>query len=149
MHWKSVLEANGTNGESTRDYVKLASAMKLGAYKVDFSNYPWFAPLRPFEKWGTSTNTSKDIEWYSAYNQVKHNREAHFGEATLRRAFEAVAASFIMLCAQYGWDFALKGDDADRAFLRLLEAPTWSPSEVYVPAFDGALRPKFYPFSQV
>jgi hypothetical protein len=146
MHWKSVLEANGANGETTKDYVKLAGPMKLADYKVDFNYYPWLEPLKPFEKWGTTSSTSKDIEWYFAYNQVKHNRDAKFSEATLRRAFQAVAACFVMLCAQHGWDFALQGGDADQAFLRLLEAPKWNPADVYVPPFGGDLKPKHYPF---
>jgi hypothetical protein len=99
MHWKNVLEANGATGESTKDYVKLASPMKLANYKVDFTYYPWLDPVRPFEKWGTTVCTSKDIEWYSAYNRVKHNRVANFPEATLLRAFQSIAACFVMLCA--------------------------------------------------
>ena len=146
MHWKGVLYANGAKGESTKDYVTLASAMKLADYKVDFSYYPWIEGMKPFEKWGSSSSTTKDLEWYFAYNQVKHDRDAHFSEATLRRTFQAVAGCFIMLCAQHGWDFALSDDDADRAFLRLVEAPEWHPSEVYVPPYDGVLKPKYYPF---
>jgi hypothetical protein len=146
MYWKSVLSANGVKGESTKDYVKLSHAMKLMYYKVDFTYYPWFEPIQPFEKWGGSISPSKDLEWYDAYNQVKHNRDANFPEATLRRAFQAVAGCFVMLCAQHGWGFALRGDDADRAFIRLMDAPKWEPSEVYVPPYDTVLKPKHYTF---
>jgi hypothetical protein len=145
-HWKNVLEANGSEGESTKDYVKVANPLKLADYKVDFTFYPWFEPVQPFEKWGTTSATTKDIEWYFAYNQVKHNRDVNFSEATLRRAFHAVAACFVMLCAQHGWDFALRDEDADRAYLRLLEAPKWDPAEVYVPPYGRELKPKHYPF---
>jgi hypothetical protein len=145
-HWKGVLAANGATGESTKDYVKLSKAMKLNEFLVDFNYYPWMESMNPFEKWGTSSSSTKDLEWYYAYNQVKHDREQHFAEAALIRAFQAIAACFVMLCAQYGWDFALKGNDASRAFLKLSKAPTWDPSDCYVPEFGHPPRKRNYNF---
>ncbi len=147
MHWKNILDANGTNGSSATEYVKLADAMKLPNYTVKFNYYPWLGSMKPFERWRSgSRSPSKDLNWYFAYNQVKHNRDTYFSEATLRRAFQAVAGCFVMLCAQYGWDFAIRGIGADRAFLRLMKAPAWDPSEVYVPPYGGTLKSKNYPF---
>ncbi|MGY4346054.1 hypothetical protein ACVWXM_002521 [Bradyrhizobium sp. GM7.3] len=54
---------------------------------------------------------------------VKHNRDSNFHQASLDNAFDALTAFFIMLCAQYGWDFALTGDAAARAFFRLKAFP--------------------------
>jgi hypothetical protein len=144
LHWKRILAANKAKGKNTHDYAKLALPMRLGEYCVDFPYYPWLQPVRPFEKWGPSKSPSKDLDWYAAYNAVKHDRETHFAEATLERAFRAVAASFVMLCGQHGWDFALRGNAALRAFLRLREAPKWDPSEIYVPPYNGRWRPKNY-----
>jgi len=145
MHWKSVLEANGESGESTKDYVKLAKAMRLADYEVDFTYYPWFQALKPFEKWGSSSNTTQDIEWYDAYNGVKHNRDSNFSRGTLQRAFEAIATCFIMLCAQYGWDFALRGDAAAK-HITPYRCASMHPSEVYIPPYEGELKTKYYAF---
>jgi hypothetical protein len=151
LQWKTVMAANGVERDklrSTRDYVKLARPMKLAEYCVELPYYPWLPSIKPFEKWGHSTDTSKDLGWYAAYNNVKHDREFHFADATLERAFQAVTAFFVMLCAQYGWDFALKGDASFRAFLRLSDAPTWDHSEIYVPPYNGSWRAKDYNFEK-
>jgi len=90
-------------------------------------------PNAPFENWKEdSKKPSQDLEWYAAYNAVKHDRETNFPQATLLRAFQAVTGLFVMLCAQHGWDIVLRGDDATGAFLRLIHAPRWDAPEIYV-----------------
>jgi hypothetical protein len=151
-HWKSVLEANGYMGMrqegrfDTSDYVKLLDAMRLDQYVVNLNPYPWLAPVVPFIGWDNSSPT-KSIPWYGAYNHVKHDREAYFAEATLDRALSAVSACFVMLCAQYGWDFALQDTEAERAFFKLLGGPKWAPSEIYVPPFESGYEAQNYPFT--
>jgi hypothetical protein len=61
---------------------------------------------------------------------------------------EAATACFVMLCAQYGWAFALEGPQAERAFFKLMYAPEWKPSEFYVPPFGAILEAKPYPFPE-
>jgi hypothetical protein len=46
-----------------------------------------------------------------------------------------------MLCAQYGWDFALRGNEGERAFFQLTGAPTWPAEDIYV---EGPLQPVLY-----
>jgi len=151
-HWRSILGANGYTGKhgesrfDTTDYVKLLAAMRLDQYVINLNYYPWLPPVTPFADW-TESSPTKSIPWYHAYNQVKHDREGHFAEATLERALVAVTACFVMLCAQYGWDFALQGSEADQAFFKLLDAPEWSPSEIYVPPFEESYEPQHYPFT--
>jgi hypothetical protein len=143
--WKSTLKANGIEGRNTRDYVKLLNAMKLDQYAVSFSYYPWLPTIKPFGEWDSARPTIS-LEWYDAYNQVKHDRESNFRKANLLHAFQAVAAHFVMLCAHHGSDFALTGDAALRAFHRLVEWPRWSPAEIYVPPFTGKHMPIRYKF---
>ncbi|HXW26316.1 MAG TPA: hypothetical protein VEK73_16350 [Xanthobacteraceae bacterium] len=143
--WKSTLKANGTGGGNTRDYVKLLTAMKLDQYRVSFPYYPWLPAIKPFGEWDSACPTLS-LEWYDAYNQVKHDRESNFRKANLLHAFQAVAAHFVMLCAHHGSDFALTGDAALRAFHRLVEWPRWSPTEIYVPPFTGKYMPVHYEF---
>ncbi len=138
-HWKNVLAANGQRGKDRHDYVKLAPVMRLGEYRVAMSWYPWLQPRVPFRKWKPMKPGEKQhLPWFDAYNAIKHDRERHFTEAKLEHALNAVAACFVMLCAQYGWDFAKQGEAAEGAFFRLIEAPRWEPSEIYVPPFGTA-----------
>jgi hypothetical protein len=148
--WKAVLTANGARARSTHDYVKLATPMRLSEYEVELPYYPWLPAVRPFANWRSGTETpTKDLRWYDAYNNVKHDRESNFKEASLGSAFEALSGFFVMICAQYGWDFALEGDAASRAFFRLRRDPHWTFSEHYVPPYDdGELRPKLHPFPE-
>jgi hypothetical protein len=142
--WKAILGAHHARAENTTHYVKLCKAMKLAEYAVEFPYYPWMPERRPFAGWQQGTI---DLPWYGAYNGVKHNRDSNFPQASLDNAFEALSAFFIMLCAQYGWDFALTGDAAARAFFRLKAGPQWSPSEYYLPAYGGTSRARTYRFS--
>ena len=104
-HWRGVLVANGVKKErfNTHDYVALQPAMRLGEYAVAFPQHPWLAPLSPFQGWGSSNRPTADLQWYDAYNAVKHDREENFSRATLRHAFEAVTACAIMMVAQFGY----------------------------------------------
>jgi hypothetical protein len=74
---------------------------------------------------------------------VKHDRMANFNKASLSNALNAVAGCFVMLCAQYGWDFARKGHEASSIFFRLIVGPSWEPFEVYVPGNPTIIN---YPF---
>jgi hypothetical protein len=141
--WKAILGAHKAPAENTMHYVKLCSAMKLAEYAVEFPYYPWMTERGPFVGWQHGT---KDLPWYGAYNGVKHNRDSNFHQASLDNAFDALTAFFIMLCAQYGWDFALTGDAAARAFFRLKASPRWSPSEFYIPEYGSTLRERKYRF---
>lgn len=115
--------------------------MKLGEYRVAFPWYPWLPEISPFAGW----TPGQTLGWYAAYNKVKHDRESQFREATLERALTAVAGSFVMLCAQYGWDFARSGDAGSREFFLLAGAPNWAPADLYLPPYsDAGYRPRKY-----
>jgi hypothetical protein len=151
VHWRTILTDNhykdgkDKNQLYTADYYHLSDAMRLGQYVVSLNYYPWLPTFSPFQDWN-GDRTSKSLPWYEAYNKVKHDREGHFSAATLERALMAVTACFVMLCAQYGWDFALRGDEAERAFFKLVQGPQWAPSEIYTPPYGENYRPRNYPF---
>ncbi|WP_166145216.1 hypothetical protein [Methylosinus sp. RM1] len=143
--WKNILIEShyAIDRPNTNDYVKLLNAMKLDEYEVGFPYYPWLEPIAPFKDWSDGCPT-RSLDWYNAYNLVKHDRERMFREATLKRALDAVTACFVMLCAQYGREFALQGDAALDAFFCLTGAPRWDPSEIYVPYAPPT--PRDFPF---
>ena len=132
-HWRGVLVANGVskNNFNTGDYVALREAMRLDEYAVNFPNYPWLAPLRPFDGWSQAGPT-KTLKWYEAYNAVKHNRENEFERATLRHAFEAATACAIMLVAQFGLHSEGWRRSEMQSFFQFSSLPVWPLSEVYI-----------------
>lgn len=134
-HWRGVLLSNGAvKGNqrlSTNDYVKLATAMKLPEFSVSFPFYPWLSVITPFEKWGSTGSPTEEIEWYGAYNEVKHDRESNFQKATLANAFHAVTACAVMMWAQFGHSNYFGQHSELRAFFQLAKSPKWNPSEVY------------------
>jgi hypothetical protein len=131
--WKGALTANGAKAKTRDDYVKLSAVMKLGEYKVSLPWFPWMDPIAPFENWvPTAKNIQQNIPWYIAYNAVKHDRENSFHEGTLKDVFHALTACFVMLCAQYGWDFARRPEQAGDSFFLLVGTPVWGPTDIYV-----------------
>ena len=127
MHWRGVLKANGGKKErlNTKDYVRLAGAMRLPEYRVRFHPYPG-VELSPFSGWVPEQST-QSLDWYAAYNDVKHNREDQFDRATLSAAFNGIAACSILLVAQFGSD-AL---DRDLKSVLSVETPPWPLEDMY------------------
>jgi len=139
---KNIMAVNGiAKTWGTKSYAKLAPAMKLGEFSVTLNWYPWLLPINPFVGWQPGDKSTQSLPWYDAYNQVKHDRETRFPMATLKNALYAVTGCFVMLCAQYGWDFALKDKEGERAFFQLTGAPIWPPEEIYI---NGDPRPVLY-----
>lgn len=157
MHWRGVLFDNGILRAryTTNDYVMLNNALKLNEYRVTLSNYPWLKSLAPYLNW-SADKPSASLKWYHAYNAVKHNREEEFEKATLRHAFEAVAACATMLVAQFGLNFVGWHLSDSSRFFTFEKCPTWSPSEVYIFPYEQSWENNgneiwewtHYPFSQ-
>jgi hypothetical protein len=100
---KAVLTTNGyeKNGSfNIIDYFKLESAMKLSEYELRLSNWgPEPLLIRPMMQW----STSHTLDWYKAYNNVKHNRSSQFQSASLLHAVKAVGSVLCLLYAQFAF----------------------------------------------
>jgi hypothetical protein len=133
-HWRGILIANGVTKSrfNTTDYVALQDALRLDEYAVEFPQYPWLAPLKPFSGWGRTGRPTQELAWYDSYNAVKHDRENEFERATLRHAFEAVTACAILMVAQFSWQYGLAPRSELAAFFHFSGTPAWPPSEVYI-----------------
>lgn len=99
---KQVLLANGyPDGRlSTRDYVKTCDPLRLRDYGVRLTRYG-VQEFRPFAKW-VSSDSTKSIAWYDAYNKAKHDRLKNANCATLSAVIESVAAVFVLAKAKFG-----------------------------------------------
>ena len=139
-HWRGILEANvaGTKPArwTTNDYVKLTGPLGLKSYQATFPGYPWLNPVSPFANWNASDPT-KSLDWYAAYNAVKHDREGNFKDARLEYAFHAVAACAILLVAQFGSAPAFQWHPALQ-FLQLDQTPQWFPADFYIPPYHSS-----------
>jgi hypothetical protein len=92
------------------------------------------------------------MPWYDAYNAAKHDRESELKTATLKFAFDAVAACIIMIVAQFGevFGFDLNTSRHPRTFFWLRGGPIWDLTDCYVEASEagnGDWIPVNYPFS--
>lgn len=135
--WRGILAANGVTADrlTTADYVKLLAPMRLAAYRVRLTAYPWLAGIAPFATWAPAAPT-KSLGWYDAYNLTKHDRETAFSTATLEHAITAVFAVVVMVLAQYGSPYALgqRTELSDRFAFDCL--PEWDPGDVYIYPYD-------------
>lgn len=130
MHWRGILKANGSPvaKPNSNQYVKLIEPLRLLDYEVAFHDFPDVPPFRPFAGW-IAADPTDSLDWYAAYNGVKHNREEEFERATLQHAFAAVSACLSLLVAQFG-PMAL---GAELASYVTVSPPTWSISDMYLP----------------
>ena len=129
--WKGILRSNGYAPEryKTCDYVKLLTPLRLGEYSVELSMHPRIPSVAPFSKWD-STNPTKSLTWYDAYNATKHDREESFSRATVENAMLAVAACAILLVTQYGRRSTWKSELRD--LFRFTDVPAWRKEEMYL-----------------
>lgn len=121
---KGIMKANGyvSNNWNTNDYVKLVPVLKLNEYAVKVFPYADITEHRPFSNWSIDKPT-QSLEWYSAYQATKHDRENKFIEANLNSSLEAVAACAILIFAQYG-GFPIKDPFIENLF-HFIQRPKW------------------------
>lgn len=60
---------------------------------------------KPWSNWAEERNP----EWWRAYNNVKHKRDAHFNEATLKHALNALGGLLILTFHYYSRKLAPEG----------------------------------------
>jgi hypothetical protein len=138
--WRGVMrdgfcfeKKDGEDMATRVQYKELLEPLRLHQYCVRFPYFPTLREISPFKDW----KSEGKLDWYDAYNKVKHDREKNFRQAKLIHAFEAAAAYFVMLCAQHGWEVAARPDEAKTKFFYLKAAPTWEKDYCYKPLTIG------------
>lgn len=122
----------------TNDYIHCLPILKLNEYKVILGQYPNLKVFEPFANWNSASAT-QTLEWYDAYNSVKHNRGGSLEKANFKHLLDAIAAIHILLEAQYGKNVFHKWTQYKEAksVFETVSRPCWNPSEISVPIFSG------------
>ena len=141
--WKSYIDrasAKPISGKTytTKDYVKLLDRLHLKDYQFKLKSYGDLPPIRPFEKWDPA-RPSASLEWYTAYNNTKHDRTRYFSKATLWNCINAVVANLILHCVKFS---PIPMFEQNNTFSSLInqhfdaELVNCSPTTFYVHKFD-------------
>jgi hypothetical protein len=69
----------------------------VGNFRVEIPKFG--LKLHPWENWAKSPRTSP--LWWKAYNQVKHERNAHFNQANLKNTLNALAGLYVLVLHLY------------------------------------------------
>ncbi|WP_236175663.1 hypothetical protein [Pseudomonas pseudonitroreducens] len=60
--------------------------------------------LTPWSNW----NEGKSPDWWRSYNQVKHERDTHFNQATLKNTLNSMGALLVMVLNYYSYLFMVE-----------------------------------------
>jgi hypothetical protein len=85
------------------DYSTLDGTYQWSAYSVGLKH--WIGGTKfitPFFDWRTP---GASLQWYQAYNHVKHDRTANFNEASFENLTLALAGLFLVLFREFGHGF--------------------------------------------
>ncbi len=66
--------------------------------------------FKPWSNWADSQNP-KNPSWWRSYNKVKHERAAHFNQATLKNSLNALGALLILIFHYYSRKLATHSDE--------------------------------------
>lgn len=88
---------NTSTDKTMKTYAKriLSKEPDIVSMKVFISDYD--IELSPFNEWTSTRNP----QWWIAYNQVKHNRDNSFNMASLKNVLDIVSALFIIEILYY------------------------------------------------
>lgn len=143
---QDILANNGVNPNrkyfEMKDYFKLKDPLKLDEYELSFYRYGDLRTFSPFSAWAND----KQLDWYKAYNHIKHNREKNFSEANLLNALNAIMAYAIILIAQYGYRNDLWRETVGK-IIHIDKEPKWDLEDFYIKSL-GDQRSVHYPFKQ-
>lgn len=113
-----------------KNYLELRDPLRLSGYRVDLVSCRDYPRLEPFACWDASRQ-SQSLEWYDAYNKVKHQSAEFASRANIMNAMNACAAAMVMAIAQFGdTPFQREGAFAQRVFT-IYALPDFASDEVY------------------
>ena len=139
--WQSYLRlaGNAIHRPSTNDYVKLKTPLSLADYKVILKSHPFTVSYKPFFDWDLN-NPTTSLDWYSAYNQTKHDKNINFSKATLEHCIKAIMATIVMYCVRYSPYGIISGDGISAKIIAEIFSVELEPISIatfYIPAIES------------
>lgn len=138
--WAKLLIANGIVKDryTTTDYFKCHSALMLNKYEVKLKQYPNVEAFKPFLNW-ESVSPTKSIDWYAAYNLVKHNRSLNIDKANFKHLLNAIAAIHILLESQYSHEIFQQYTrrTEDKSMFVTINRPQFACKEISAPLLSS------------
>jgi len=137
-HWKILLTTNdyGKNRLTTSDYVKLKEFInfEMPFYLILNKEY---GEINPFKNWETS-NPTKSLKWYDAYNKIKHDRKNNLNYATLDNCISSVCAVINLMVIRWGGNLVNNYIDSNYF--------SFSEEKYSKFGFDSGSEKKLYPY---
>lgn len=123
--------------ERMNNYIEILKFVDLTKYKISLVGYAKPYKCSPFEKWNEK-EPAKSLDWYDAYNKIKHNREDNFHFATLENCINAIAANLIMFAVRFSPTTLYNENDVCSNLARsALEYKIENSKDFYIPVFEG------------
>jgi hypothetical protein len=96
---------SATKRDNINDYrsILVSKLPNLPTVEVFVSRYG--LSFKPWDNWSDPSNDNP--LWWCSYNNVKHHRDTHFNEATLKNAINALGALLIITYYYYSYELAL------------------------------------------
>lgn len=99
---KGILLANNYTASTKdhytiNDYYKINQIMELDKYIVSTQLWNPEKKFSPLSQWALNAS----LDWYKAYNKVKHNRYSNFQAASLDNLFTGICSLVVILAAQF------------------------------------------------
>jgi len=97
---KQMCRANNSNSKAESINVYRTEIKSIVPGIPDFQVLmPRFGlTLQPWDEWRSRTGVPI---WWTAYNKIKHHRDSHYHQASLRNALNAVAGLFVVVLYLY------------------------------------------------
>lgn len=131
---------NPTNKNlNTSDYIQIMQKVALNKYKISFIDCVNKFSCKPFENWNNASPT-QSIQWYNAYNNVKHDKANNIDQATLENCLNAVAAVVILFCVRYSpYVLYHDTDSCSAVFKNSIEVNIEKTTidDIYIPILNG------------
>ncbi len=135
---RSILKENKYDGSNKQftlfDYYCLLEPLRLKQYSLSLT-YIQEVKLSPFSGW-KPTDKSCFLDWYDAYNKIKHDRIKYFKKANISNALFAILGFATTLIAKYGYRNELWKEKIGKIIL-VDEEPQWDLKDFYIPPFNN------------
>lgn len=131
---KQVLRSNGCKPKNThynmKDYFKVRKVLLLSKYEVTYGDrITALGKTTPFAKW--NSNSFRQLEFYDAYNKVKHDPLKNLNRATLENCLEAYSAFIIASIAILGPSHLSSHCEEAKRFFESINGPQFDHKNMY------------------